>query len=397
MTDGLMARTWGDFRFHWRKSLGFHLLMQVLGFALLVPMVTWVARRIVRASGEPVISNFDIAAFVLSPGGAVFVLVVAALVVALLLAELTGQGWIAGHAVARRPVTIASTIAFLVRKLPWLFVLSTRVFVRLVLLALPFVAGAALVWFAMLRGHDINYYLAEHPPEWRRALLTAAFLAAGYALLASWQLARWLFAVPILALEGATPAQALAQSARMTRGQLGRIVPPLLLWWVAVTVVAVVITWAGRYLSDAGLDWAGIDVHRVLPLVALYMTVAAIGGFLYGGILLAGHQFLVTRMYAEQRDPDARRAPTVPSEDTVRARLIARPAIAIALAVVVGEGRPVGSGAVVRFPLTITLPPGSPTCNHLCSQQAGGGRIVIDTGHPGTPTLTIPVCIAISP
>jgi hypothetical protein len=52
---------------------------------------------------------------------------------------------------------------------------------------------------------------------------------------------------------------------------------------------------------------------------------------------------------------------------------------------------------VLRFPLTITIPPGSPTCNHLCSQQARGGRIVIETGHPDTPTLTIPVCVAISP
>jgi glycerophosphoryl diester phosphodiesterase len=137
----------------------------------------------------------------------------------------------------------------------------------------------------------------------------------------------------------------------MTRGHLGRILPSLVLWWVAVTVVAIAISWAGRYVSDAGLDWAGIDVHRVLPLVALYMAVAAIGGFFYGGILLAGHQFLVTRMYAEQRDPDARRARTLPSEDTVRSRLIARPVVAIALAVVVGA---VGTAALLGSQLDLT-------------------------------------------
>ena len=61
--------------------------------------------------------------------------------------------------------------------------------------------------------------------------------------------------------------------------------PPLLLWWLAVPAVAIAITWASRYVSDAGLDWAGIDVHRVLPLVAVYLAVAPVGGFLYGGIL----------------------------------------------------------------------------------------------------------------
>ena len=97
----------------------------------------------------------------------------------------------------------------MLRRLPRLVRLSARVFLRLVVLALPFLAAVAIVWITMLRGHDINYYLAEHPPEWRHAQLIAAFLAAGYALLAAWRLARWLFAVPILALEGAAPAPAL--------------------------------------------------------------------------------------------------------------------------------------------------------------------------------------------
>jgi hypothetical protein len=78
-------------------------------------------------------------------------------------------------------------------------------------------------------------------------------------------------------------------------------------------------------------------------------------------------------------------------------RPVVREVIPKSLVVEVGEGKPIGSGAVLRFPLTITIPPGSPTCNHLCSQQARGGRIVIETGHPDTPTLTIPVCVAISP
>jgi glycerophosphoryl diester phosphodiesterase len=224
------------------------------------------------------------------------------------------------------------------------------VFLRLVVLALPFLAAAGIVWLTLLRGHDINYYLAEHPPEWRRALLIVALLAVGYAMLAAWQLARWLFAVPILAFEGASPAQALAASAGMTRRRLPRILPPLLLWWLGVTAVAVLITWACRHVSDAGLDWAGIDVHRVLPLVALYLAVATIGGFLYGGFLLAGHQFLVTRMYAELRDPTTRQAPSIPEDDAERARLIARPAVAAALAVAVGA---LGAAALLATQLDL--------------------------------------------
>ncbi len=212
MNKALVARTWADFRLNWRQPLAFHLLMQLLGFAIFAPLVTWIGRRIVLASGEPVISNFDIAAFVLSASGAVFVLVVAALTVSLLLAEFAGLSWIAGHAIARQPVTVASTIAFVLRKLPSLIVLSARVFLRLALLALPFLAAAGLVWLTMLNGHDINYYLAEHPPEWQRAKVIAVILVVAYGLLAG-------LAARALAVRGADPHLRRRHAGAGARGQ----------------------------------------------------------------------------------------------------------------------------------------------------------------------------------
>ena len=113
----------------------------------------------------------------------------------------------------------------------------------------------------------------------------------------------------LLVIEGLRPNAALTESARMTRKRVPGIVAPLALWWLAITGVAIAITWACRQVTDGALDWAGIDVHRVLPLVALFLAVTIIGGFLYGGLHLGGHQFLVTRMYAEQRDPERRHAP----------------------------------------------------------------------------------------
>ena len=286
MFNGLMSRAVDDLRAHWRPVLGWHLLIQLLGFAAFAPAATWIGRHLVLTAGEPVISNFDIVGFLLSPAGAAFVVLAAALTVGLLLAEFAGHSWIGGHALARRAVTTTGTVAFVLRRLPRLFRLSVRVFVRLVVLALPFLAAAAVVWFTTLGEHDVNFYLAEEPPEWRRALLLAAALAVAYAMLAAWQLARWLYAVPLLVFEDATPAGALARSADLTRGRLGRIVPPLVVWWLALTAAAIVITWLCRQVSDAGLDWAGIDVRRVLPLVAVYLAFSVLGAVVYGGTAL---------------------------------------------------------------------------------------------------------------
>lgn len=76
---------------------------------------------------------------------------------------------------------------------------------------------------------------------------------------------------------------------------------------------------------------------------------------------------------------------------------VVREVVPKSLTVEVGEGKPVGSGGVIRIPLAISIAPGSAPANHLCSEQAPGGRIVLETGHPDSPTLTVPVCIAIGP
>jgi hypothetical protein len=67
------------------------------------------------------------------------------------------------------------------------------------------------------------------------------------------------------------------------------------------------------------------------------------------------------------------------------------------LQVTVGPGSPVGTGGAVRIPLEIVIPPGSRAANHICSEQGPAGRIVLATGHPDSPTLSIPVCVAIGP
>jgi hypothetical protein len=67
------------------------------------------------------------------------------------------------------------------------------------------------------------------------------------------------------------------------------------------------------------------------------------------------------------------------------------------LAVEVGVGKPVGDKGMIRIPISITIPPGSPPANHRCSEQGPAGRLVLDTGHPEVPSFTIPICVVIGP
>ncbi len=60
-------------------------------------------------------------------------------------------------------------------------------------------------------------------------------------------------------------------------------------------------------------------------------------------------------------------------------------------------GRPtdINQGAVVQTPLTISIPPGSPTVNRMGLESSRQGRIVLKTTHPQVPEIQIHVRFAV--
>ncbi|MFM8634154.1 MAG: DUF1573 domain-containing protein [Planctomycetia bacterium] len=67
------------------------------------------------------------------------------------------------------------------------------------------------------------------------------------------------------------------------------------------------------------------------------------------------------------------------------------------LDITVGAAEPIGTGAVIRIPIEVAIPPGSPAVNHLGSEQAPAGRIVLGTGLPDSPSVTLPVSVVVGP
>jgi hypothetical protein len=158
------------------------------------------------------------------------------------------------------------------------------------------------------------------------------------------------------------------------------------------------------------------DIRPGLPIGPVRQTIKAVfhmpdevtaeipvEGSVTGDLALAGtawdssHETLRLGTVSSRSGTQASLFITVKGPHREQVRPVVRQVIPKGLEVVVGEGKPVGSGTVIRIPLSITIPPGSPPANHLCSPQAPAGKIVLDTGHPDSPELTIPVCVAIGP
>ncbi len=66
------------------------------------------------------------------------------------------------------------------------------------------------------------------------------------------------------------------------------------------------------------------------------------------------------------------------------------------LKVTIGQPSDAAGGEIVRVPVTIEIPPGSPESTHLGNQQGSVGEVLIDTGHPEAMTVRLLVRFAVA-
>ncbi len=159
-----------------------------------------------------------------------------------------------------------------------------------------------------------------------------------------------------------------------------------------------------------------IDIAPGLPLGKINTSVEAsfslndeeitavvpLGGIVSGDLMLVGRKW--------DRRSNALRLGTVSSQtgqstkifltakgefrDRVQPRVI--DTVPEGLNIKIDPPSQIGGGDVVRIGIEIKIPPGAPRANNLCSETAEPGYILLETGHPKSPTLKIPVCVAIA-
>jgi glycerophosphoryl diester phosphodiesterase len=251
----------------WLQLAATDLATRVVATLVLTPLVAVVLRFAIRGSGG-VLTDQDIAWFLLSPFGLVTLVVVAAGVA---LAGLVGQAALmvvgAGD-VENRRVTWFDAVRHALRRLPSIFEMALRGFLKILVIAAPFLALAGVVYWWLLTDHDINYYLAEKPPEFWTAAALIGVLLAGLAWFAGRRLVAWTLALPRLLFGGASPAGALTAAEQVADGRRLRLLGMLSGWAVATVLV-----------SAAGAALAGLLGRMLIPTggARLELVATAIG------------------------------------------------------------------------------------------------------------------------
>jgi glycerophosphoryl diester phosphodiesterase len=250
-----------------------HLLANGISLLVLTPLYTMLLGWLVLASGDVALTDEDILQFILSPAGLLIFLFAAAMFVAFLILEQAAFFLVNVQAFNGRRVGMARLGRVLLERFRDLFLLAAIMVVRACVVAIPFLAAIAAVAHSLLAEFDINYYLAERPPEawWAAVLSTVCLLAMAWLLFRV--LAGWVMALPLLLLERRRPREVLRQSREQAAGLRKPIALSLLVWIALNAALLSLIGWLLDWGTAGAIGLAGSSLRLLVWLMgALLIT-----------------------------------------------------------------------------------------------------------------------------
>ena len=211
MSSSLRA-TVAEFRSCWKQLFLTDVIYKLIAFALLTPLFGTLLRVLVSLSGDDVLSDTDIAYFLIQPVGWICLILAGGVWLGIVALE---QASLLGILRARddeKRLSILAALSFAVKKAVPVLLLGMRLVTYTLVVLVPFLAVAGLVYWFLLTEFDINYYLNEKPPEFLIAVGIGVVLAVTLIAFMLRLLSGWFFALPILLFEGVPPRKAIALS-----------------------------------------------------------------------------------------------------------------------------------------------------------------------------------------
>ncbi len=297
----VVLQSLGNVRANAKTLVIFALTFHGLSVFALAPVRGVLLRALVETTGHSAVSNFEIAQFLLSVPGFLWLILGASSGLVLLLIQQSGFLHVARVAREGRALPLFDNLLGILRCLPRL--LSVALLQALAILGLIAIAGAALaaLYWLLLAGKDINYYLVAWPPRFIIAVGLASVCAAILAIAVSVLIIRWSLALPICLLERASWSAPLAESWMATHG-LSRPIGLLLLTWIAaMAAVSALAIWGLVASAELILAVVPQSTGSIIATTSGFLVVMdGIAGAI-GLVGTAGYVFLVERLYTELR------------------------------------------------------------------------------------------------
>lgn len=256
----LLRSSWRSVVVLWKPLAGWTILVYALFTAALFPVLSSLLDRGIFRGDRLIVGNEELLSWFLSPAGFSYVFILILLTLTGTIIRYAGIFQIVTDDLLQRTVSVRDTFLHIAPRVHILLKLCAFTMGAAILLLMPLLLGAGLIYLIFLTEFDINYYIYATPPEWYRALTLGAIWAALWAIFALFITAWSLPALPAY-LDGRKSIRAALTEA----------------WKAPVRKTLKLIKSAGM---AAGI-WFGLRIftEALLITIFLYLTGWAYGSF----------------------------------------------------------------------------------------------------------------------
>lgn len=258
-----------------REMVWTDLAYKLLAFWLLTPALGLLLQCSLWLSGQPVLSDLDIAAFLLGPVGWAVAILLGAVWLAIVALE---QGSLLAILAARHQqqrLGVREALQWSLGHAVPVLRVAGRLVAWTLLLVAPFAVVAGLCYVWLLGEFDINYYLKERPREFQVAVGLGLVLACACVWLLLRFYANCFLALQLVVFDGIPAREALTRSRESVGKRRLSVLHWLALWLVTAVAVNTFVTasagWIGQQLMpSADSRLAGLST-RVGLMVLVYV------------------------------------------------------------------------------------------------------------------------------
>ena len=308
-TQAIVSGAIRDLRDSWRVLAQTDLVYKLISFALLTPGTLLLLRWAMSRTGTLVVADTEIATFFLTTRqGILALIVVGAILTGITALEMTCLMAIGLAAANGRHLTARGALAFGASRALLVLRLAANIVARLLVGLLPFAAAVGVVYWTLLRYHDINFYLSQRPPEFWTAVSIAAVIVAVLAVILLWTIARWTMALPLVLFEGVSPRRALAESSARSAGHRSIAIAALAMWAALASALLAVATWVPDFIGRALAPGFSGSMPMLLGFITGLVLLWAVLGLVTAVVNVSMLSLVLLRLYlrvVDLREPGA--------------------------------------------------------------------------------------------
>jgi glycerophosphoryl diester phosphodiesterase len=242
-----------------------HLVFSVLVLAALAPLLSLAIRGAIALSGQPALSDFDIAMYLLSPVGFVAGVVAASLLFSTAVLDSAFMMAIAQDARRTGQRRFEVGVVKILPRLPQILGFAWRFLLRLLAIVAPFLVAALLVAQQWLTEYDINYYLKEKPPELIGVVVIDGLLLAVMLIVLIRKVLGWSVALPLVLFSDVKPGESFARSEAVLQGRQF----PLLMTLIGWAGISAVLVTGTTLLVHVSANWLAAHIGADLDQLAI--------------------------------------------------------------------------------------------------------------------------------